>query len=66
MEMDGVGARNTGAAAGLYFAVGEFGGTIGPVLMGVAADLTGSFLTGMILVASIVFVTILPALKIRV
>jgi len=65
MEMPSVGARNTGAAAGLYFSVGELGGTIGPVLMGIAADLTGSFLTGMILVASIMFVTILPALKIR-
>jgi cyanate permease len=66
MEMPSVGARNTGAAAGLYFSVGELGGTIGPVLMGIAADLTGSFLAGMILVASIMFVTVLPALKIRV
>jgi len=65
MEMPSVGARNTGAAAGLYFSVGELGGTIGPVLMGIAADLTGSFVAGMILVASIMFVTILPALKIR-
>lgn len=66
MEMPSVGARNTGSAAGLYFSVGEFGGAIGPVLMGVAADVTGSFLTGMILVASIMFVTIVPALRIRV
>jgi cyanate permease len=65
MEMPSVGARNTGAAAGLYFSVGELGGTLGPVLMGIAADLTGSFLTGMVLVASIMFVTIVPALKIR-
>jgi hypothetical protein len=66
MEMPGVGARNTGAAAGLYFSVGELGGTIGPVLRGIAADVTGSFLTGMILVASIMFVTIFPALRIRI
>lgn len=66
MEMPSVGARNTGAAAGLYFSVGELGGTLGPVLMGVAADLTGSFMAGMIMVASLTFVTIVPALRIRV
>ena len=65
MEMPSVGARNTGAAAGLYFAVGELGGTLGPLLMGVAADLTGSFIVGMAMVASIVFVMIVPALRIR-
>lgn len=66
MEMPTVGARNTGAAAGLYFSVGELGGTLGPVLMGVAADLTGSFMAGMTMVASLMFVTIFPALRIRV
>lgn len=65
MEMPGIGARNTGAAAGLYFSIGELGGTLGPVLMGVAADLTGSFMAGMIMVASLMFVTIVPALRIR-
>jgi len=66
MEMPSVGARNTGAAAGLYFSVGELGGTIGPVLMGVAADLTGSFMAGMTMVAALMFLTIVPALRIRV
>lgn len=66
MEMPSIGAKNTGAAAGLYFSVGELGGTLGPVMMGIAADITGSFMTGMVLVASIMFVTIVPALRIRV
>ena len=65
MEMPSVGARNTGAAAGLYFSVGELGGTAGPLLMGVAADITGSFMAGMILVAAIMFIMIIPALRIR-
>jgi cyanate permease len=65
MEMPSVGARNTGAAAGLYFSIGELGGTLGPLIMGVAADLTGSFVAGMVLVASIVAVMIVPALRIR-
>jgi cyanate permease len=65
MEMPSVGAKNTGAAAGLYFSIGELGGTLGPLIMGVAADLTGSFVAGMMLVASIVAVMIVPALRIR-
>lgn len=66
MEMPSVGAKNTGAAAGLYFTVGELGGTLGPVLMGMVADLTGSFAVGMVMVAAFVFSMIIPALKIRI
>jgi cyanate permease len=65
MEMPGVGARNTGAAAGLYFSVGELGGTAGPVMMGIAADLTNTFSAGLILVAAIMLVMLFPALRIR-
>jgi cyanate permease len=65
MEMPGVGARNTGAAAGLYFSVGELGGTAGPVMMGIAADVTHTFSAGLILVAVIMLVMIVPALRIR-
>ena len=65
MEMPSVGAKNTGTAAGLYFSFGELGGTMGPLLMGVAADITGSFMAGMIMVASIMFVMLFPALRIR-
>jgi cyanate permease len=65
MEMPGVGARNTGAAAGLFFSVGELGGTAGPVMMGIAADITGAFGAGLILVAATMIVMIVPALRIR-
>ncbi len=65
MEMPGVGARNTGAAAGLFFSVGELGGTAGPVMMGVAADATGTFSAGLVLVALTMIVMIIPALRIR-
>ena len=44
MEAPRVGARNMGAATGLYFTVGEIGGVIGPTMMGVVADITGSFI----------------------
>lgn len=43
MEAPKVEARNMGAATGLYFTVGEIGGVIGPVIIGVTADLTGGF-----------------------
>lgn len=43
METKGVGARAMGAAAGLYFSVGEVGGVLGPISVGVLADLTGGF-----------------------
>jgi cyanate permease len=65
MEMPGVGARNTGAAAGLFFSVGELGGTAGPVVMGKLADQTGGFEAGLILVAATMIVMIIPALRIR-
>lgn len=65
MEMPTVGARNTGAAAGLFFSVGELGGTAGPVMMGVAADITGAFGAGLILVAATMIIMIVPALRIR-
>lgn len=65
MDMPSVGAKNTGAAAGLYFSVGELGGTLGPVVMGIVADLTGSFMMGMVMVAIFVFTMIIPALRIK-
>ncbi len=66
METPSVGAKNMGAAAGLFFAVGEVGGMLGPVMVGVTADLTGSFVSGVLLLAAVMWVMIGPALRIRV
>jgi cyanate permease len=66
METPSVGAKNMGAAAGLFFAVGEVGGTLGPVLVGLTADMTGSFMSGVLMLAAVMWVMILPALRIRV
>jgi cyanate permease len=66
METPGVGARHMGAAAGLFFAVGEVGGTLGPVMVGLAADMKGSFMGGILALAAVIWVMILPALRIRV
>jgi cyanate permease len=65
MEMRGVGPRLMGTAAGIYFSVGELGGTLGPVIVGLLADLTGSFSPGLVGMAVILWIMIVPALRIR-
>lgn len=47
-----VGARLTGTAMGLTFAVGEVGGFGGPLLIGAIHDLTGSYAIGVSLLAA--------------
>lgn len=50
-ELDGIGPGLTGVAVGLVFAVGEIGGFLGPVLLGVLHDATGSFVPGLVVLA---------------
>jgi cyanate permease len=54
MEMPEVGSEHMGAVGGLYFAMGEIGGFLGPFMMGYIMDLTGSFLFGIYI---LVFIT---------
>jgi len=54
MDMPEVGSRRMGSAGGLYFSFGEVGGVLGPILIGFFRDLTGSFLTGLLTVASLI------------
>jgi cyanate permease len=65
MEMPSVGPRRMGTAAGIFFSVGEVGGTLGPVFMGLIADLTGSFAPGLLGIAAIMWIMLAPALRIR-
>lgn len=46
-NLEGVGARLTGTAMGLTFAVGEIGGFGGPVAIGALHDATGSYAVGL-------------------
>jgi cyanate permease len=46
-ELDGIGPRLTGVAVGFIFAGGEIGGFLGPVVVGVLFDLTGTYATGL-------------------
>jgi cyanate permease len=65
MEMPEVGARYLGAAAGLYFSIGEIGGFSGPTLVGFLADLTGSFLAGILALSLVMWLMIIPALSLK-
>jgi cyanate permease len=65
MEMPSVGPRRMGTAAGIFFSVGEVGGTLGPVFMGLLADVTGSFTPGMLALAAVMWAMTAPALRIR-
>jgi cyanate permease len=65
MEMPEVGARYLGAAAGLYFSIGEIGGFTGPTLVGFLADATGSFLAGILALSAIMWLMIIPAFALK-
>lgn len=50
--LEGIGPRLTGTAVGLVFAVGEIGGFVGPFLIGLLRDSTGSFVPGLAVLAA--------------
>ena len=50
-----VGSKKTGAAGGLYFTFGEIGGVLGPVLLGVSADVLMGLMWGFFLFSAICF-----------
>jgi nitrate/nitrite transporter NarK len=51
VELEGIGARLTGTAVGIVFAVGEIGGFLGPVAIGVLRDTMGTFTPGLLVAA---------------
>jgi len=46
MELPEVESKYMGSAGGIFFCVSEIGGFLGPLVIGILADLTGSFLAG--------------------
>jgi cyanate permease len=64
-ELEGIGARLTGTAVGLVFAVGEIGGFFGPVLIGWLHDLTGSFAPGLAVLAASGVAAVLAGFRLR-
>lgn len=48
MDAPRVGSDNMGTASGLYFTVGEIGGVLGPTVLGIVADASGSFVASVL------------------
>jgi MFS family permease len=61
MNMPQVGAGYMGAAAGLYFTIGEIGGFAGPTVIGLMVGLTGTFTAGVLILSLTMWAMILPA-----
>ena len=61
MEMPQIGPRYMGAAAGLYFTVGEMGGFVGPSIIGGMVSITGSFTAGILILSLTMWAMVLPA-----
>lgn len=47
LDAKGIGSRHAGSAGGLFFSAAEIGGVLGPVTLGITADLTGGFDAGL-------------------
>lgn len=63
--LDGIGARLTGTAVGLVFAIGEIGGFGGPFLIGLFKDMTGSFIPGLAVLAVSGLAAVLAGLQLE-
>ncbi len=63
MDAPQVGPERMGAAGGLYFMVGEVGGVLGPLFLGVVADLSDGFLASLLMLT--VMSVALAALSVR-
>ena len=47
LDAEGIGSRHAGSAGGLFFSAAEIGGVLGPLTLGITADLTGGFDAGL-------------------
>jgi MFS-type transporter involved in bile tolerance (Atg22 family) len=63
MDAPRIGPQRMGAAGGLYFTAGEVGGVLGPLLLGIMADLTGGFREGLFTLAGLSVVLIFLAVR---
>lgn len=65
LDLPEVDHRTSATAAGLYFTVGQIAGSVSPIVVGWLEDTTGSFTSGILLVAGVVTITVVPALALR-
>lgn len=60
-----VGARNAGAAGGLFFSAAEIGGVLGPLAIGFVSDLSGGFALSLYMLSAVMIILILFALRLH-
>jgi len=53
LDIPAVGSRRIGLAGGLFFTSAEVGGVLGPISMGLIADLAGGFDAALLLLTGI-------------
>jgi cyanate permease len=56
MDIPEIGSRYMGSVGGLLFCIGEMGGFLGPLIIGIFKDLAGNFSTAMLFLAIISFI----------
>jgi sugar phosphate permease len=59
MNLPNIGAKNTGAASGVFFSFGAVGGFIGPLIVGYLTDLLGTLYFGFLCVTLILELTLI-------
>lgn len=65
MDMDHGKSQHVGAASGLYFSAGEIGGALGPMSMGVLADLTQGFVIPLFMMTGVSVVLMILLARLR-
>ncbi len=65
MDTPEVGSGSMGSAVGMFYCVAEMGGFTGPLVMGALVDATGSFLSGVMLLAFLCVVISLLTLMLK-
>lgn len=65
LEGPEVGARNAGAAGGLFFSAAEVGGVLGPLAIGFVSDLSGGFQFSLHMLSGVMVVLILITLRLH-
>jgi len=66
MDLPEVGPARMGMVGGLFFAIGEIGGFGGPASMGLFRELTGTFLWGLVFLAVVCELMVIPTLFLKV
>lgn len=65
MELPGMKTEQSGTASGLFFSAAEVGGVLGPLGLGLAYDLTGTFHAGLYALTAISAAMMLGTLRLR-